>query len=168
MSEFLSENTAQIIIASFALATLIQVLVFTCMLRVLGKAQKERTEIHREIFGLVKKIEGYTAQRREQMLKHYDKVIEKLANHIPTAIAAEAGTVIFETESKILQRLAEIEPNLRQDKEAKKKLDDLICNMENLEHTIINLTSDAVQKIMLDGRKTLIEEEHKLKLSDVA
>ena len=168
MTEVFSTDISNVLLAAFAVVTAIQILVFTCMMRVLGKAQKERAETHREIFGLVRKIEGYTAHRREQMLKHYDKVIEKLAHHIPTAIAAEAGTVIFETESKILQRLAEIEPNLRQDDQAKKKLDDLICNMENLEHTLITLTSDAVQKIMLDGRQTLIQEEHKLKLSDVA
>ncbi|MEZ4754962.1 MAG: hypothetical protein R3A13_11770 [Bdellovibrionota bacterium] len=162
MTEIFSNQTMQVILVAFAVVTTIQILVFACMMRVLGKAQKERSETHREIFGLVRKIEGYTAHRREQMLKHYDGVIEKLAHQIPTAIAAEAGTVIFETESKILQRLAEIEPNLKEDETARKRLDDLITNMENLEHTLITLTSDAVQKIMLDGRQTLIEAEHKL------
>ena len=131
----------------------------------LRTAAKERQLINRELFGLVKKIEGLTASRREQILKHYDGLLEVLSNKLPAAVATHTSQIIFDAEAKILTRLAELEPNLNSDEKGKQKLDELIRSMEGLEKTIVNLTSDAVRHVMVDGRRALFETNGDIDLS---
>jgi hypothetical protein len=111
------------------------------------------------MFGLVRRIEGLTSHRREQMLKHYDGMLESLSTRLPPTIAAHTSQAIIETESKILQRLAELEPNFRDDESIQRKLDELIHSMEGLEKTIVALAADAVQRVMAEGRRSLIDED---------
>lgn len=159
MLEILSSLPTLAFFSLIAGMVLIQSLLTVYLLASLRTANKERSEVHREIFGLMKKIEGLTATRRETMLRQYDKILENLAKRLPPTIAAQAGQRIFETESKILSRLSEIEPTHLQSEETKKKIEDLIRTMENLEHTIVVLTSDTVQKVMVDARRDLFEDE---------
>jgi len=126
----------------------------------LRSSSKERAVLNKEMFGLLRKIEGLTSSRREQMLKHYDKILANLSTRLPTTIAAQASTMIFETESKILARLAELEPQLNKNGSDKRKMDELIQSMENLEQTIIALTSETVRKVMVDSRRTLLDDEN--------
>lgn len=128
-------------------------------------ASRERARINKELFGLVKRIEGLTSNRREQMLKQYDKILANLAVRLPTIIAANAGHTILETENKILTRLAELEPNLKTDENGRKKMDELIRSMENLEQTIVALTAETVRQVMVDSRSDLLEDEN---FSDVS
>jgi len=121
-------------------------------------AAHDRTKLNRELYGLVNKIEGLTANKRDQMLKHYDKILDDLSNRLPPTIASQAGQLIFETESKILSRLAELEPNLKDDELGQRKMDELIKNMENLESTIVNLTSQTVSNVMAQSRKELFDD----------
>jgi len=122
-------------------------------------AARERAQLSKELFGLVKKIEGLTSSRRDQMLKHYDSLLEMLSTRLPPAIAAQTSQVIFETESKILSRLAELEPNIKQDEVGKRKMDDLIKTMEKLEQTIVVLAADTVRSVMVEGRRSLLDDE---------
>ena len=121
-------------------------------------AIREQHELLRETFGLTRKIEGLTAHRREIFMRQYEKLMENLSTRLPTTISAHASEAIFETESKILKRLAEIEPNLAKDENSKKKMDELIASMERLDHTIVTLTSDTVRKVMLESREELLDE----------
>jgi hypothetical protein len=148
-----------LIVASLVAGLLVgtHILVSVITILSLKQASKERQSLHRELFGLVKKIEGLTASRREQMLKHYDGLLETLSTKLPTAVANHTGQMIFDTESKILARLAEIEPGLAKDEAGKEKLNDLIKSMEVLERSLVNLTSDAVRDVMIDGRRSLFE-----------
>ena len=128
----------------------------------LRASQRERLLLNREIYGMLKKIEGLTATKREQVMKHYDKMLESLAVRLPATVAAHASQTIFETESKILSRLAELEPNLRGDEVSKRRMNELIKTMENLENTIVCLTSDTVKKVMLESRRDVLEDSDSL------
>ena len=138
---------------------LLQFAVVVYMAISLRIAGREREVIHREIFGLVRRMEGLTSHRREQIIKHYDKMLDTLSCRLPTAVASQASQVIFDAESRILQRLAELEPELRNDEIGRRKMDDLIKSMENLEHTLVSITSDTVRKVMVEGRAKLLEGE---------
>lgn len=148
-----------VFIGVFGTLLTVQILFTIFLLRFITSARKERSELHKEIFGLVRKLEGLTASKREQMLKHYDTILDDLTHRLPPTIAAQAGEIIFETESKILSRLAEIEPNLKEDERGKQKMDQLIKSMENLEGTIVRLTADAVQDVFAESRKNLFEDK---------
>ncbi len=149
----------QIGITVISVACVIQLFTSIYMGLSLRSASRERNALNKEMFGLVKRIEALTSSRREQMLKHYDKILLSLSNRLPTTIAAQASHTIFETESKILSRLAELEPSLKTDDHTKRKMDELIKSMENLEQTVITITSEAVRKVMLESRNDLIQEE---------
>ncbi len=145
-------------LAAGIIITLQLVLTFS-MLFSLRSAQKERNQIHREMYGLVKKLEGLTASRREQMVKQYDAILDVLTTRLPPAVAAQTSQAIFETESKILSRLAELEPNLKDDAVGKKKMDELIKSMESLEKTIVALAADTVRNVMVEGRRVFFDDE---------
>lgn len=129
------------------------------LLNSLRRANAERAALHREVFGLVRKLEGLTAGKREQMTKQFDRLLDDLAIRLPTAVAAQAGQTIFDTESRILTRLAELEPNLKDDAAAREKMDDLIRSMENLETTIVTVTADTVQNVVAANRQSLFDNE---------
>lgn|GEM_PF-2348425 len=137
----------------------LQLILTVLMLVSLRAASRERFQLHREMFGLLRKIEGLTANRREQLLKHYDSLLDNLSTRLPPAVAAQTSQIIFETESKILSRLAELEPTLKTDEVARKKMDELIKSMENLEKTIVALAADTVKNVMVEGRRSLFEDE---------
>jgi len=136
----------------------VQLLVALYMFLSLRSAERERAELSKEMFGLMKKIEGLTAKRREQMLLQFDKVLEVLSVRLPTAIAAKVSDLVFEIERQVLSRLAEIEPNLKEDAD-RRKMEELICSMEKLEETVVAITSDSVQQVMLESRRSLFEED---------
>jgi len=147
------------LIVIFIAVTLFQFLLAIYMAFSLRLAARERNELHKEMYGLLRKLEGLTATRREQMLKHYDKILESLSIRLPPTIAAQASATIFETESKILARLAELEPHAIKDDTSRRKMDELIKSMENLEQTIVALTAETVRKVMVDSRRNFIEED---------
>lgn len=133
-------------------ALLFQVLLAIVLIVTLKSSARERDRFYRELFGLMKKLEGLTTSKRELLLKQYDRLHESLAARLPSTIAATASEHLFETERRILSRLAELEPNLKKDVEGKKKMEELIRSMENLEHTIVALTADTVKKVLSEGR----------------
>lgn len=145
------------IIALIAGCLALQLLISTYLLLAYRRANREQSRVERELFGLVKKLEGLTASRREHMLKHYDQMLEQLEARIPSAVAARAGELIFDTESRILNRLAELDPILKSDEEGKKKLNELIVTMESLEDTVVTTASDAVRKVIVENRQLLSE-----------
>ena len=93
------------------------------------------------------------------MAKQFDKILSDLALRLPPTIAAQAGQTIFETESRILSRLAELEPDLKNDHQSREKMDDLIKSMEALETTIVTVTADTVQNIMASNRQAIFDDE---------
>lgn len=144
----------------------LQLILTIYMLFSLRLAARERGQLNKEMFGLVKKIEGLTANRREQLLKHYDGLLENLAARLPPAVAAQTSQIVFETESKILTRLAELEPDLKTDEVSRRKMDELIKSMENLEKTVVALAADTVKNVMVEGRRSLFDEDKKF--SDIS
>lgn len=154
----MSSEIIMILVGVFSTLFVTQIFFTFYLFRFIRQARLDRNAIHKEIFGLVRKLEGLTSSKREQMLQHYDTILDDLTHRLPPTIAAEAGNIIFETESKILSRLAEIEPSLREDERAQEKMDQLIKSMENLEGTIVKLTADAVENVFAESRKNLFEE----------
>jgi len=155
----IDQNSLLIIGACMAVFGVFQMLAVTYMAISLRMASGERARMNKEMFGLLKKIEGLTAHRREQMLKHYDTILDNLSTRLPPTIAATTGQAIYEAESKILKRLAELEPDLKGDKNSLDKMNDLIKSMENLETMIVTLTADTVQRVMSDSRRGLFDED---------
>jgi hypothetical protein len=137
----------------------LQLILTAAVLMSLRASARERSQLNKEMFGLVKRIEGLTSNRREQMLKHYDGMLEMLSTRLPPTIAAHTSQVIIDTESKILNRLAELEPNLRDDETSRKKMDELIASMEHLEQSIVASASDTVQRVMAEGRRSLLDDD---------
>ncbi len=135
----------------------LQLLVAVAVLVSIRSSARERNVLHKEMYGLVRRIEGLTSHRREQILKHYDGMLENLSMRLPPAIAAHTSSAILETESKILHRLAELEPSLGQDEGSRRKMDELIRSMEGLEKTIVALAADTVQRVMAEGRRSLLD-----------
>lgn len=155
----LSPDLYPMLLGAAAALVFLQLILAVYMLASLRVASRERAELNKEMFGLLRKIEGLTATRREQMLKHYDKILENLSTRLPPTIAAQASATIFDTESKILARLAELEPAFAKDDASRRKMDELIKAMENLEQTIVALTADTVRKVMVESRRNLLDDE---------
>ena len=148
-----------ILLAAGAVLVTLQLALSIIMLISLRISSRERALLNREMFGLVKKLEGITASRREQMLRHYDRMLEGLMKRLPPTIAAQTGQVIFETESKILTRLAELEPSLKTDEDTQKKMNELIKSMESLDRTLVACTADTVRSVMAESRRSLLDDE---------
>lgn len=157
MVEIIS-NPANAMIAFGITVVALQSIVALVTLVTLRSAGRERYQLNKEMFGLLRKLEGLTAQRREQMLKHYDQILETLSAQLPPTIANRARETIFEAESKILTRLAELEPNLKSDKEARRKMDELLNSVEKMEQTIVALAAETVHKVMVESRRELMDE----------
>jgi hypothetical protein len=135
-----------------------QILLALYVILNLRHESRERASHYHELYGLLKKIEGLTSNRREQMLKHDDKILERVTTRLPPTIAAQAGQTIYETESMILTRLAELEPSLKVNPEGRRKMEQLIRSMESLEDTIVSLTADTVRNVMTESRRELLNE----------
>ena len=108
----------------------------------------------RELYGIMKKIEGLTATRREQLHGEFDRIVQTLGLRLPTVIASQAGDRIFEAESRLLKHLSEIDPGIKDEKN-KEKIDDLIKSLESLQESVISITSETVRTALMDARKEL-------------
>ena len=117
-------------------------------------SQKALTDSVRELYGIMKKIEGLTATRREQLLCEFDGIMQTLSLRLPTVIASQAGDNIFEAESKLMKRLAEIDPGIK-DEKSKERMDEIIKSLESLQENVIAITAETVRKVLLDARKDL-------------
>lgn len=128
---------------------------------VLSRAAKERRAVNRHTYGLLKKVEGLVIKKEERLIEEFDLLLDSLGKHIPKAISEKAGLAIYETEKKILTRLAELEPDLKEDEAAISRMNDLIQSMEKLEESVIRIASEVVRNELLEKRKaiTATEEE---------
>lgn len=151
---------SEVLLILMGCALLVQLGLASYMAINLRAAAKDRHLINKELFGLVKKIEGLTSHRREAVLRHYDRMLETLSFRIPTTVASQASHAILDAESKILTRLAELEPDLSNDSVAKRKMDEIVRSLEGLEQTLVLLTSETVRRVMLEGRTTLVDERY--------
>lgn len=151
--------SATILLCGFTLIALVHLIVSASVYFSIRAAEKDRTATSKELFGLMKKIEALTASRREQLLKEYDKILENLTHRLPPIIAAQASESIIETESRILTRLAELEPSLKRDGPSFKKMDELIQSMEKLEQTLVTSTAETVERVLVESRTVLLEEQ---------
>jgi hypothetical protein len=86
-------------------------------------------------------------------------MLETLATRLPPAVAAQTSKLVVETESRIITRLAELEPDLKSNSESQKKMDELIKQLEHLEETLVSTASDAVRTVMLDSRRALFDDD---------
>lgn len=139
-----------------------QLLISIILVSSVKNLNRETHTLLKEAYGCLRKIEGLTASRREQLQKQYDKIMEQLTARLPVIIASQASASIFETEKKILTRLAELEPNLKDDAGAQRKLNDLIKSMEDLEHTVVSLTAESVRKVLSDSKGDFFSSDEKM------
>ncbi|MCO6431268.1 MAG: hypothetical protein J5J00_10445 [Deltaproteobacteria bacterium] len=143
----------------FGVVAVFQLSVLWIMLVNLRRFSRKYNVLSREMYALVKRIEALTATRRERMIKHFDRLLAKLSNRLPPTIASQLSSSLIETEGKILTRLAELEPDLVTNERSRKRMDELILGMEQLEKKLIALTADTVRDIMLESRADLLDEE---------
>lgn len=153
----ITQSTFQIGAFLLAVTVLLQIVMALYVSGTMRIASRERNALNKEMFGLLKKLEGLTSTRREQTLRHYDKLLETLTHRLPPIVASHASDTISEMEAKILQRLAELEPNL-EDSVSRQKMDGLIKTMEHLEQTLVALTADTVQQVLSEGRRSLLDD----------
>lgn len=140
-------------------AAVLQISVSIFVLLWARSSSKEMTHLVREAYGSLRKVEGLTASKREQIAKQYDKIIDSLTTRLPITIASHASQTIYEAEKRILARLAELEPNLKDDEKGRQKMDDLIRTMENLEETIVALTAESVRKVLVETRADILTDQ---------
>ncbi len=126
---------------------LLQVILSVYMTIVLLVSSRDRKQLNRETFGLLKKIEGLTSERQQQLKARYAHAISGLQDRLPIAIASQVGERIYQTESAILRELAALEPNLA-DPTSRRRFDDLIKTMESLEEELIRVTAQTVHTIL--------------------
>lgn len=150
------ENSQLVVFIGLVFAFMImQGLLNLSMLMYIRASGRESSALNRETFGLVKKLEGLTATKREQMLLHIDKLLEDLEISLPNSISKEAGQRIYEVESRILSRLAELEQLLEKDPYSKQKIEDLIKSVEGMERSVITAAAQQAKKVVLDNRNSL-------------
>ena len=139
-----------------------QLLISVILISSVKNLNKETHALLREAYGCLRKIEGLTSSKREQYQRQYDKIMEQLTARLPVVIASHASASIFETEKKILTRLAELEPNLKNDLPAQRKLNELIKSMEDLEQTVVNLTAESVRKVLSDSKGEFFTDDDRI------
>ena len=152
-----NQNLFFVLVALSILACAIQLIALFVLMAGIRNSNRSVDDSVKELFGIMKKIEGLTAGKREQMLLEFDKIIHSLSLRLPVAVASQASDMIFDAQSKILQRLAEIDPSIKDEKN-KEKMDELIKSMEGLQETLITLSSDAVRKALSEARKEISVE----------
>lgn len=118
------------------------------VLLIMRRTAKEVRDTHRELFGLMRKIEGMTSDKREALQFAIKEISGVLEQKLPEMISNRTGEYIFETEKVILQRLAELEPNFKNDMVAQAKMNELIQMMESLERTVTGITEQAVKEVL--------------------
>lgn len=143
--------------APAAVVAAAQFLAAVLVLIAIWRASRDRAAHAREMFGLMKKIEGLTAARRDRIAAEYDRMVESLSLRLPTAVASKTGELVFETEQRILARLAELEPNLKANPDAREKMEELIRSMEDLEGSMVTIAADAVHQVMSENRRDLFD-----------
>jgi hypothetical protein len=154
-----SSNTMTLAALGALVLIAVQLLSVLCIFFSLRCAARERSKLAKEMFGLMKRIEGLTSGRRERLSAHFDKMQDTLALRLPTSVSAKASELILETEAKVLARLAELEPNLKSSPAARKKMESLVCSMENLEETMVAITADTVHQVLIESRRDLLGDE---------
>lgn len=154
-----NENLLLLTTVLTAFAALSQIAVSLFVILWARNSSKEMMTLVREAYGSLRKVEGLTASKREQIAKQYDRIIDNLTSRLPITIASHASHTIFEAERRILTRLAELEPNLKNDEKSKEKMEDLIRTMENLEETIVALTAESVRKVLVETRADILTDQ---------
>jgi len=124
----------------------------------LRSSARERREHRREIEVLVQKIEVLTAPTRERVIGRYDGMLANLVEKIPEKVMRETGQKIFDAESRIIARLAEIEPNLKRDPVGREKMNKIIESMESLESSVSTIAAETVDDALRAAREELLDE----------
>ena len=159
MQELLSQIDLETALTAIGVIFTFQLITVLYMVITLRRAASERAKINRDTFGLLKKVEGLVARKQEKIAKEYDRLLEQMTLQVPISIAKEAGNEIFETEKYVLTRLAELEPELKDDGLAMQKMETIIKTMEGLESTVISATSKAVERVLIENRKDLFSDD---------
>lgn len=158
LSAFLS-NPQLLAVSTVLAVALMQLFVCVSIRRSFRAEREERQRYYKELFGLLKKLEGLTAYRREVMLKHYDSILGGLEKELPQILGAELGESIVQTESALLSRLADLDPRLKHDPDARRKLDQLIVSMEGLEREVVKITTETVSRALSENRQHFMLEQ---------
>jgi hypothetical protein len=144
----------------FVAETALFVLALYCLHRALSEHRRTTEEMRL----MVRKTEAITADEREQIVRLYDRFVQRILRRLPDELAETTEEALFRTEELILRRLAELEPNLRHDPQARTRLDDIIRSMETLNDSIIRVNVDAVERALRENRESL---RHDLAFSDL-
>jgi hypothetical protein len=132
-----------------------QVLVIVAALSLIRKTNRERKQLSKEVSQTLNKMEVMTMRDRNQLARHYDRMLESLSNRLPAVLSNKAGELIFDIEKQILAKLAKVQPGIDADDE---EIDNLIRSMERLEDTIIAATGDVVRNTLLESRKGIFTD----------
>jgi hypothetical protein len=154
-----SLTTGSVLLGLMVIVLALQVSVAFYLLGKLQFASQERSKLYLELFGMLRKIEGLSSGRRALISHNLDIMLERLAKQLPSRIAAEAGEVIYKTESSMLKVLADLEPNLPQMPAMKERVEKLVISMESLESTVVSLTSETVRQAIMDTKRSILDAD---------
>lgn len=139
----------------------ITLIVQSCLLIVLSlktaRSQKNAEKLHTAMFGLMKRIEGMTSDKRTKMITEFDHVLDRLSTRLPPVLASRAGQALYEAEKSLLQKMVSLEARLDQTPQEQEELNQIIESLESLDTQIIALTADTVHEVMLESRKHLFD-----------
>ena len=131
----------------------------------LRQGNRERESLHREMHGILRKLDAITSEKRELFAKEFDQIIETLSVRVPAVVASEAGERIFEAESKILSRLSKLEGDVTAGSDEQKDMEDLIKSMEKLDTELVSAASDAVHDVLIESRERFFSDYRDLEAS---
>lgn len=154
------QTTAAVVIVCIQLAVAIGVFLS------LQSAARERAEYRRELTELLQKIDLLTTPTRERIIGRYDGMLADLVEQVPERVLRETGQKIFDTESRIIARLAELEPDLKRDPIGREKMNEIIESMESLESSISSIAAETVGGALRAARAELLEELVRSRMRD--
>ena len=118
---------------------------------------REREKHRRELGRLREKVEILTAPSTARYLSECNTLFSELLQSLPAVVKRQAGAQIFDIESRILTRLAELEPDLRRDPHSRGRMNELIESMESLEGAVCTIAAETLQGGLQEAHKRILE-----------
>lgn len=167
----MSESLQNAPVLGFLILLASQLFTFFLIWSSIRQSHRERLVTDKELYGLIRRVEGMTASKQEQVLLYFDELLEGMHTKLPLAIAEEAAGLIRDVESNILSKISHIElSRASQNREQAEHTTDLMLAVESLESTVQKLTANAVHNIMSNTRRHLFspdKEKRKVKVIDL-
>ena len=152
---FALDTSLSLVVAIFLGLIVLQVIVAVYVTVVLLIGSKGSKRINRETFGLLKKIEGLSAEKHERLEIALDNLLDDLMEKLPVTVAGRLGDELLQLENHVLRHLAEIDPDLASLEGENERVSKLLRSMERLEDAVVRAAADTVQRVLLEQKASI-------------